>query len=245
MHRRSGAPRRQRVPLRDAGRANVATLNGYKEKGGVRRVITTCPHCFNTLKNEYPDFGGKFEVVHHTDFLLGLVAEKKLVPKKPVSGRVAYHDSCYLGRYNDIYESPREILESIPGVELVEVEHWNKKQGPVLRRGRRADVDGGAEQGPRERQAHAAAPRHGRDDHRERLPVLHDDAHRRREGAVEGRRDPKPRHGRAPRRGVRRSVKRAERSRQQPNSPPRDSSGLGRYRRRASRRIIRHEDADP
>ena len=71
----------------------------------------------------------KFEVVHHTDFLLGLIAEKKLVPKNAVNGRVVYHDSCYLGRYNDIYESPRAILQSIPGVELVEVEHWNKKKG--------------------------------------------------------------------------------------------------------------------
>ena len=109
--------------------ANAATLNGYKEQGGVRRVITACPHCFNTIKNEYKDFGVDLEVVHHADFLLGLIAEKKLLPKNAVSGRVAYHDSCYLGRYNDIYESPRQILASIPGVELVEVPEWNKKKG--------------------------------------------------------------------------------------------------------------------
>jgi Fe-S oxidoreductase len=108
---------------------NAATLNGYKEKGGVRRVITTCPHCFNTLANEYPDFGVKLEVIHHVDFLLGLLAEKKLVPKNGVRGKVAYHDSCYLGRYNDIYESPRAALARIPGVEVVEVEHFNKKRG--------------------------------------------------------------------------------------------------------------------
>ena len=108
---------------------NAATLNGYKEKGGARRVVTTCPHCFNTLKNEYPDFGVNLEVIHHTDFLLGLVAEKKLVPTQGVRGKVAYHDSCYLGRYNDGYESPRAVLASIPGVELVEVEHFNKKRG--------------------------------------------------------------------------------------------------------------------
>jgi Fe-S oxidoreductase len=108
---------------------NAATLNGYKEKGGVRQVITTCPHCFNTLLNEYPDFGVKLEVVHHTDFLLGLVAERKLVPKGGVAARIAYHDSCYLGRYNDGYASPRAVLESSPGVELVEVEHFNKKRG--------------------------------------------------------------------------------------------------------------------
>ncbi|MDF3070538.1 MAG: hypothetical protein K0R38_6139 [Polyangiaceae bacterium] len=108
---------------------NVATLNGYKAQGGIKKILTTCPHCFNTLANEYPDFGAKFEVVHHTDYMLGLVAEKRLVPKKAVKGKVAYHDSCYLGRYNDIYESPRAILAAIPGVELVEVEGWNKKKG--------------------------------------------------------------------------------------------------------------------
>jgi len=108
---------------------NAATLNGYKAQGGVKKILTTCPHCFNTLQNEYPDFGAKFEVIHHTDYMLGLVAEKKLVPKKPVKGRVVYHDSCYLGRYNDIVESPRQILAAIPGVELVEAEYWTKKKG--------------------------------------------------------------------------------------------------------------------
>ena len=108
---------------------NAATLNGYKEQGGIKQVVTACPHCFNTLKNEYPEFGAKLEVVNHTDFLLGLVAEKKLVPKKRVEGRVVFHDSCYLGRYNDIYDSPRDILRSIPGVTLVEAEGWNRQKG--------------------------------------------------------------------------------------------------------------------
>jgi Fe-S oxidoreductase len=108
---------------------NAATINGYKEQGGARTVVTTCPHCFNTLKNEYPDFGLKVEVVHHTDFLLGLVAEGKLVPTRPVEGRVVYHDSCYLGRYNGVYDPPREILKRIPGVELVEPEYWTKQRG--------------------------------------------------------------------------------------------------------------------
>jgi Fe-S oxidoreductase len=107
---------------------NVATLNGYMEKGK-KKILTTCPHCFNTLLNEYPDFGGKYDVVHHTDFLLGLVAEKKLVPSKPVKGKITYHDSCYLGRYNSIYESPRDILSRIPGVELVEPTYWKKDKG--------------------------------------------------------------------------------------------------------------------
>jgi Fe-S oxidoreductase len=109
--------------------ANAQTLRGYQEQGGIRTIITTCPHCFNTLKNEYPDFGAHFEVVHHTDFLLGLLAEKRLVPKRAVSAKVAYHDSCYLGRYNDIYDAPRDILRSIAGVELVEVTGASRQKG--------------------------------------------------------------------------------------------------------------------
>ena len=108
---------------------NASTLNGYKEQGGIKQIVTTCPHCFNTLANEYPDFGAKFEVVHHTDFLLGLLAEKKLIPRKKVEGKVVFHDSCYLGRYNDVYEQPRDILKRIPGVQLVEAEGWNREKG--------------------------------------------------------------------------------------------------------------------
>ncbi|MEQ9323489.1 MAG: (Fe-S)-binding protein, partial [Polyangiaceae bacterium] len=99
---------------------NVATLNGYQEQGGITQIVTACPHCFNTIANEYPDFGGKYEVVHHSDFLMGLVAEKKLFPRQRVEGKVVFHDSCYLGRHNDIYMSPRKVIGQLGGVEIVE-----------------------------------------------------------------------------------------------------------------------------
>jgi Fe-S oxidoreductase len=109
--------------------ANIETLTSYRKQGGVKTIVTTCPHCFNTLKNEYPDFGERFDVVHHTDFLLGLLGSGRLSAKKTVKAKVAYHDSCYLGRYNDIYESPRQILAKIDGVELVEVEGSSRHKG--------------------------------------------------------------------------------------------------------------------
>ncbi len=106
---------------------NIETLNGYGVAG--KTIITACPHCFNTLANEYPSFGGKYEVVHHSDFLAGLLAQGKLRPTKKVKATVAYHDSCYLSRYNGIMESPREIISSIEGVTLVEAEYWNRSRG--------------------------------------------------------------------------------------------------------------------
>jgi len=109
--------------------ANIETLSAYRAQGGVQTIITTCPHCFNTLKNEYPDFGQRFDVVHHTDFLLSLLAEGKLSPTQSVRAKVVYHDSCYLGRYNDIYDSPREILAKIDGISLVEVEGASRHKG--------------------------------------------------------------------------------------------------------------------
>jgi Fe-S oxidoreductase len=106
---------------------NIETLNGYE--ASKKTIITACPHCFNTLANEYSDFGGTYDVVHHADFLNGLLVAGKLVPSKAVKGKVVYHDSCYLGRYNQIYDSPRQILQSIEGLELTEVPYWNRKKG--------------------------------------------------------------------------------------------------------------------
>jgi Fe-S oxidoreductase len=96
--------------------ANVETMNNYK----VKKIVAACPHCYNTLKNEYPDFGGHYEAVHHSELLAQLVRQGKLRPQHPVQARVAYHDACYLGRHNEIYDSPRAVLAAVPGVQLVE-----------------------------------------------------------------------------------------------------------------------------
>lgn len=95
---------------------NVEKLNNYK----FNTIVTVCPHCFNTLANEYPDFGGKYRVVHHSVYLAELVRLGRLRPRNPVNTRVAFHDSCYLGRYNDIYDAPRETLRAIPGLTVLE-----------------------------------------------------------------------------------------------------------------------------
>jgi Fe-S oxidoreductase len=106
---------------------NVETLNGYE--ADKKKIITTCPHCFNTLLKEYPDFGGKYDVVHHSTYLSELVNAGKLVPKNRIDEKVVFHDSCYLGRYNEVYDAPRDVLRKIPGVQLEEVSYWNKNKG--------------------------------------------------------------------------------------------------------------------
>lgn len=88
---------------------NIQTLNGY----GITKIVTACPHCFNTLKNEYPDLGGNYEVVHHTQLLQQLIKEGRIRVKNQSDTTITYHDSCYLGRVNAMYEIPRDVINTL------------------------------------------------------------------------------------------------------------------------------------
>ncbi|WP_067181130.1 (Fe-S)-binding protein [Microtetraspora niveoalba] len=103
---------------------NIETLN----EAGVKKIVATCPHCFNTLANEYPQLGGTYEVVHHTQLLAHLVEEGRLTPITPIEEKITYHDPCFLGRHNKVYAQPRDIMAKVPGVQAQEM-HRCKDRG--------------------------------------------------------------------------------------------------------------------
>jgi Fe-S oxidoreductase len=97
---------------------NIETLNGM----GVKKIVTQCPHCFNTLKNEYPQLGGNYTVVHHSQLLMELLADGRLsMDGASLDERVTFHDSCYLGRHNDVYLAPRKVIGSLAGIDIIEM----------------------------------------------------------------------------------------------------------------------------
>ena len=104
---------------------NVETLNKYN----VKKVVTICPHCFNTMRNEYPQFGGEYEVLHYSQFVDQLIQQGRIKPVKMMNVSMAYHDSCYLGRHNGIYDEPRNVARAIPGLKLVEMEPRCRERG--------------------------------------------------------------------------------------------------------------------
>ncbi|GGO42771.1 (Fe-S)-binding protein [Streptomyces lasiicapitis] len=120
------------------GAENVASLNmafgeddedeATKKPKSAKKIVATCPHCLNTLGNEYPQLGGDYEVIHHTQLLQHLIDEGKLIPVTPVEGLITYHDPCYLGRHNKIYTPPREIMSAVPGLRQQEM-HRHKERG--------------------------------------------------------------------------------------------------------------------
>jgi Fe-S oxidoreductase len=109
--------------FQEIAKQNIETLRSK----GVRKIVASCPHCFNTIAREYPQFGGTFEVIHHSQLLARLVEEGRLVPTETIDEKVAYHDPCYLARHNDLIEQPRHILDAIPGVEAREAHRCKRK----------------------------------------------------------------------------------------------------------------------
>jgi Fe-S oxidoreductase len=107
---------------------NVATLSAVHEQHGVQTIVASCPHCFNTIRNEYPQFGlAGIEVIHHTQLLDTLVRDGRLVPTQHNEAMVAYHDACYLGRYNQVYDEGRRVVEAVPGQQVTEMELHHRR----------------------------------------------------------------------------------------------------------------------
>ncbi len=206
----------------------------------VKKVVSTCAHCFNTLKNEYAEFGVELEVVHHTQLLNRLVREGKLTPLAPDAEtekkKITYHDPCFIGRHNKVYEPPRELLSVIPGAEFTEMPR-NSREVVLLWRRWCADVDGRDHRHAHQRQPHEGSRRDRRRPDRGCLPVLPRHA--------VGRSDRRAERGQRPRRG-RGARRRADAARRcEARSGQGRKAVEGRRRRRRRRGRGRHCCAAP
>ena len=186
--------------------ATVETINGAFGERNRRKIVVTCPHCFNTLSNEYGDLGGHYEVIHHTQLLNRLVRDRRLVVKKDADRSprkdVTYHDPCYLGRHNKIYSPPRELIEA-SGLTLTEMPRNSNRALCCGAGGARMWMEEQHRQAHQPR-THRRGAGDGRRDDRHRLPVLPRDADRWSHRAAEcaGHRH-RPRHQRCRRCGCR------------------------------------------
>ncbi len=162
----------------EMGKANIATL----KKWVPRRSSPRAPTASTRFGREYPDLGGNFEVIHHSQLLSHLVEQGRLTPGN-MDAKVTYHDPCYLGRHNRVFDEPRSVLDAIGGIEQIEMKRCREKQ-LLLWRGRSADVDGGEHRRAGQPPAHRRGARDGRRRGLDGVPLLPDHAGRRRPGPL-------------------------------------------------------------
>ncbi len=171
--------------------SNIQVLNGYN----VKKIITACPHCFNTIKNEYPELGGSYEVIHHSTFLQQLINEGRIkVEGGSFKGKkITYHDSCFLGRANNIYEAPRAVLEALDA-DLVEMKRCRTTGFCCGAGGAQMFKEPEKRQKRYKRRAYRRSARHRRNNNSRGMPLLHDHDERRRkkQGARSRRKSERP-----------------------------------------------------
>jgi len=163
---------------------NIETLNGYN----VKKIIAACPHCLNTLKHDYPQLGGNYQLIHHSEFIEQLVKVGKIKLNQSMKGTVTYHDPCYLGRYNDIYRQPRSVLQAVAVDGIREMDRSGKESFCCGAGGGRMWMEENI--GKNISRADKRNRRYGGHDRCGELPLLSDDDRRRNQGNGKGGHSP-------------------------------------------------------